>query len=392
MLPVPNGQPIFMFFGAKGKTRPLMVFFDNRCSRFIMRECIPGKELPASLVKKGPIPIGGVGGVTVFASGEYLVAMDTTEGKAQQLQGVTVPVITGDFPSLDITAAVSAVKSGDRKNSKLRNCKFPPQVGGVIDCLIGIQYNQLQPKVVHMLPSGLAIYETKLAPHFKGMNYVLGGPHTSFDSLLATSGNAAFLLNEFISGLTNWRTSGPPSLSQFMMPEFEVEQAIRKNMKEKEVTDYQQLVNTETDEFETCLDSLNCQEEKDYNQFTQSVDMNMTVTEVNKLLEEYQHITCIDCGYAPLGNQALIEVEKLSRLKNILDKQESGIDISYRCVRCRSCLDCKNSDKVDRISLREEAELYEIKKSVFLDWENGQILCNLPLRGLERDFLSNNED
>ena len=94
----------------------------------------------------------------------------------------------------------------------------------------------------------------------------------------------------------------------------------------------------------------------------------------------------------PWGNQALIEVEKLSRLKNILDRQESGIDISYRCVRCRSCLDCKNSDKVDRISLREEAELYEIKKSVFLDWEHGQILCNLPLRGLERDFLSNNED
>ena len=269
-----------------------------------MRECIPEKELPASLIKKGPIPIGGVGGVTVFASGEYLVAMDTTEGKAQQLQGVTVPVITGDFPSLDITAAVSAVKSGDRKNSKLRNCKFPPQVGGVIDCLIGIQYNQLQPKVVHMLPSGLAIYETKLAPHFKGMNYVLGGPHTSFDSLLATSGNAAFLLNEFISGLTNWRTSGPPSLSQFMMPEFEVEQAIRKNMMEKEVTDYQQLISTEIDEFKTCLDSLNCQEEEKDNQFTQSVDMNMTVTEINKLLEEYQDITCIDCGYEPLGESS----------------------------------------------------------------------------------------
>ena len=72
MVPVPEGQPMFMFFGAKGKTRNLMVFFDSGCSRFIMRECIPGKELPASMVRPGPISIGGVGGISVFASGEYL--------------------------------------------------------------------------------------------------------------------------------------------------------------------------------------------------------------------------------------------------------------------------------------------------------------------------------
>ena len=394
MLPVPNGQSIFMFFGARGKTRSLMVFFDNGCSRFIMRECIPGKELPASLVKQGPIPIGGVGGVTVFASGEYLVAMDTVEGKAQQLQGVTVPVITGDFPVLDISAAVSEVKSGNKKNSKLRNCKLPKQVGGVVDCLIGIQYNQLQPKVVHMLPSGLAIYETKLAPHMKGMNFVLGGPHTSFDALLASSGNAAFLLNEFMAGLASYRNSGPPSLTQYTMPELEVSQAIDMNIKEGEVPAYEELVHTESCEVEVCLDELNPQCESVTSCFpdASTVDSPMDLAEVSDLLEGLQDISCIDCGYAPLEYQALFEVEKLARLKHILDKQENGIEISYRCVRCRSCLDCKNSDKVDKISLREESELYEIKKSVFLDWDQGRIICHLPLRGLERDFLSNNED
>ena len=112
----PVGQPLFMFFGAKGKTRSIMCFFDSGCSRFVMRECIPEKELPASLVKSGPIPIGGVGGMTVHASGEYLVAMETVDSKAQLLQGVTVPVITGDFPLLDISEAVSAVKADNRRN------------------------------------------------------------------------------------------------------------------------------------------------------------------------------------------------------------------------------------------------------------------------------------
>ena len=49
----------------------------------------------------------------------------------------------------------------------------------------------------------------------------------------------------------------------------------------------------------------------------------------------------------------------------------------------------KNGDK---ISLREEAEIYEISKSVHLNWDVKQIMCSLPIRGSERDFLSSNED
>ena len=47
---------------------------------------------------------------------------------------------------------------------------------------------------------------------------------------------------------------------------------------------------------------------------------------------------------------------------------------------------------MDKISLREESELYEIRKSVTLDWKNEKIVCTLPLRGRERDFLCSNED
>ena len=386
MLPVPEGQPMFMFYGAQGKTRMLMVFFDSGCSRFIMRECIPGKELPASKVRSGPIPIGGVGGISVFASGEYLVAIDTTEGKAQQLQGVTVPVITGDFPHLDITAAVAAVKTGDQKNAKLRNCKFPPKIGGSVDCLIGIQYNQLQPKVIHMLPSGLAIYETKLSPYSKGMNFVLGGPHASFDHMLAKSGNATFMLNQFIAGLTTWRTSGPPSLTQYVMSEYEVDVATDKNMLDDNFNTYKELLNTELQECESLLEDVTAHAEH----------IGKQTSDQSEHYSEQHDVSCIDCGVVLLqvgdADSVMYEDEKLSRLRHLIDKQETGVEISYRCVRCRDCLDCRNSEKVDKISLREESELYEIKKSVNLDWENRKIICSLPTRGKERDFLSSNED
>ena len=110
------------------------------------------------------------------------------------------------------------------------------------------------------------------------------------------------------------------------------------------------------------------------------------------VVEHLEHV-CMDCGGELLhGHLVMHEDEKLSRLKNILDSQETGVDISYRCVRCRDCLDCKNAEKVDKISLREEAEDYEIRNSVELNWEKKMIFVSLPLRGKERDFLSSNQD
>ena len=371
LVPTPDGQPMFLFFSAKGKTRPLKIFFDNGCSRFIMRDCIPNVELPASLVKKGRFPIGGVGGCLVFAENEYMVAMDTIDGKAQQLQGVTVKNITSDFPELDVTLAAAEVIANEPQNLQLRRCKFPKSVGGKIDCLVGIQYNQLQPVLLHMLPSGLAIYKTKLAPHVPGQRYVIGGSHASFDAILSQVGDRDHMMEHFIAGLANWKSLGPPSLTQFVMSEYEVNIAKEKNLRDDNMQNYEDLILLE-----------------------QSEHLNLLIEEAEAREESFTYLECIDCG-VELSTEYIAsyqQEERLTRLKHILDKQDQGVDISYRCIRCRNCSDCQNAEKIDKISLREETELYEIKKSYCLDWEKGVITCTLPLRGKERDFLSTNED
>ena len=103
LIPVPDGQPMFLFFGAKGKIR-----------------------------------IGGIGSTTVYAEGEYLVAMETVDGKAQQMAGLAVKSITSDFPDLDITAAAEDVKNAAPRNKSwdIQRCKFQPSIGGTVDCLI----------------------------------------------------------------------------------------------------------------------------------------------------------------------------------------------------------------------------------------------------------------
>ena len=66
--------------------------------------------------------------------------------------------------------------------------------------------------------------------------------------------------------------------------------------------------------------------------------------------------------------------------------------MEYRCIKCRDCPDCKNSDESEKTSLREEAEEQMIKDSVELDIQNRRIVCKLPVRGSEQDFLTTNRD
>ena len=42
--------------------------------------------------------------------------------------------------------------------------------------------------------------------------------------------------------------------------------------------------------------------------------------------------------------------------------------------------------------MREEAEDLPIWESVVIDWKKKQIICHLPTRGKEEEFLSNNRD
>ena len=84
--------------------------------------------------------------------------------------------------------------------------------------------------------------------------------------------------------------------------------------------------------------------------------------------------------------------EENNAIKNLQKAVHEGLSIDYRCPRCRDCSDCRRSFETERVSLREEAEDMMIWDSVVIDWKNKQIVCHLPLRGKEEEFLTNNRD
>ena len=79
-------------------------------------------------------------------------------------------------------------------------------------------------------------------------------------------------------------------------------------------------------------------------------------------------------------------------MKKIIKLFESGVNIEYRCIKCRSCGDCKRAIETERVSLCEEAEDQELWDSVVLNFDGKRIEVCMLLRGKEEDFLSNNEN
>ena len=58
--------------------------------------------------------------------------------------------------------------------------------------------------------------------------------------------------------------------------------------------------------------------------------------------------------------------------------ESAGTEISYRCVRCCGCADCKNSERIECISIQEEVEQAVIEQSVVVDITQGQTSAKLP--------------
>ena len=95
----------------------------------------------------------------------------------------------------------------------------------------------------------------------------------------------------------------------------------------------------------------------------------------------------------PSKERAMVNCEeRIADIKRWREVMDSGMNIDYRCVKCRSCSDCRNADETEKVSLRQDAEDQLIRESVQLDYAKKEIMATLPLRGKEEDFLSSNRE
>ena len=389
--PPPEGEPMFLFFGIQGRHRAVNAMFDNGCSHLMFKEGIPGKELRGMITHKGPFYMKGVGGIVTKANDQWLCALDTPDGK-QFVSGLTIDQVTADFPIIPLGNAIQELKSDKADDPFIQNCRIPPSAGGVTDMLIGIMYSNLFPVLVHSLPNGLGIYKTVLSSHGNKYNCMIGGPHRSFEHCSSQAGGIAQMLAHFTEGIAKYRSWGPPKLDCLPMTREEIKFAQTGNYFEGDMCELQTA---------SLLDSVD-----DYiigEAVSSSISFHGETASKLTLPEslcacEALPFCCKNLAqlqkdaFQHFSDSSESDMERAKILKQFILSQDKGLQVEYRCVKCRDCWSCKNADESEKLSLREEQENQRIKDSVKLNFDSKLIECTLPTRGSEQEFLSSNKD
>ena len=403
--PVPKGRAQFIIGYTKGKTDPLLTLYDTGCGSVLFKEGVPQHQLGPSVLKtKGPFIVKGVGDTTVKVNDEYMCSVDLCDGARQAMEGWTVDKITATLPSVNLTVAEAEIKASMPENQELQSLQCEPTVGGDVAILLGILYSSIHPVAIHSLPSGLTIYRMQIASHYSKHNCAIGGPHESFEFMAASPqfGSMSMVFANLCQQLQNYKEFGPPSISKALMTAEDLKFAEKHKDWGMENFDRDMVIReieSAEDDDEGVLHNLtNGSTEILIEEESTEFDENATIREIVEV-----PITCSCCGIelndegvkivtALPAKSAVDDEEGNQFLKYMMKAQHEGLSIEYRCHKCRSCSDCRRSHETERVSLREEAEDSMIWDSVKLDWENKRILCYLPLRGPEEEFLSNNRD
>ena len=298
------------------------IFYDGGCKQFVCQfDAINRIGQRAVIEVQGPTDLGGVGGIKLESPhGIYRVALPLGNGEEAVLTGACLDKITETFPSYPLQGEVEKdirVAYNNNGGNVRKLPDLPASVGGDISFMFGILYNRYFPTEIFRLPSGLSIFRSRFK-NPDGSYGVVGGSHRRFREIeeqhnIATT---SFLTTQIQLFRCGYQVNPDIRLLGFT-------------------------------EFDAYFDADQVTED-DAEILTHHFDkVENAGTEINA--------RCPNCKtyYTPL--------------KSFKDAESAGSEINYRCVRCRACKDCKNHERNEALSLKEEVEDDLINKSVTVD-------------------------
>ena len=355
------------------------------------------EEIDAVKIQEGPLQINAAGDTSVQVNDEYLFTMEKTDGSRQIMIGVTANSLTSPFPLVSTKAAHKDIvkNTPKHKKGKVAQLRIPEVVGGAVDVLLGTCFSSCFPEIIHQLANGLFIAKLRLKSHDGVTTACLGGPHQTFTAMVNQCGDVSRAMSVFTAGLQSFRELGPPKIQGMMMNFKDIDLAHTLNKSEViELAGDPDEAREDKDEIDVpecdvSASSLSSAAGFSLQCSSCASDIVEDPTDILKALTEDIGVTRVKAIAAFNKSES---DQSLNDLKTVIKIMEQGIDIQYRCPKCRECWGCKSGPTTERVSLREEQEDDVIKDSVKLDFENKQITAVLPLRGDPAQLLAPNRD
>jgi hypothetical protein len=211
----------------------------------------------------------------------------------------------------------------------------PKLIGGCpVDIMLGAKYTRWFPQVKFMADCGLSIHQSQLmAPNNE--TGVLIGPHRSWKEMQS-----------------NHMVMRVYSAVPINRPEHEPE-----DPRVEEVVDVHG-------------DAFDAQGLKDEDK----INVNCEGEHCPKHSED-------DCRLPPtweVGTNVYATACVKERWVKFREEEDMGEGVEYRCPACRNCWSCKEGDRLEAVSLKEEREQFLVQKSVRYDREERKLVARLP--------------
>ena len=330
-------QPAYMLQYIPGQNgNPLLLFFDTGCMgavisdrAYSLLDTVPGSP--------GPVPLEVAGGQTVNNPYGYeRFKLAKVDGELVEITALRMVEATSELPTWNLKRAWQDVaESHVQAGGKLEDLPTCPSIvgGAKVDVMIGIEYLSCFPDLIHELEGGLRLYKSRLRSH-DGHLGVMGGPHNTWSR--ATAGV------HMVGPRVYFTQSAVAVTSMYhqMKSELRLDMPCMPDSSFDEPENMTKIQCTECHCWEDIFDDR------------------------------------FECG----DNQKVYACFKSisSEFKKFQAVEDIGGSIEYRCIVCRNCHACKNSDQMEEMSLQEEKEQAQIESCVRLDAANKTLISKLP--------------
>ena len=401
----------------------LNMFFDSGCGDLVIKKSAVEKLRSIGRAKQevpGPIVLNGVGGhKSVSNDGIYSVCLPLYDGRNAILSGLCLPKITAEFPVYDLdivqTYLVKTCKKVRGVNRAYQLPKLPSKVGGDTDILLGEKYARYFPKLVFECKSGLGIYRS-IFKSVCGTRGVVGGPHPEFSKIeqkFKSQKVSATYFTESIMVIRNFweKCDGVPFLGVKPDPRsYETGFPVCCTYLDES---FRGVTNEPCQpECENESDSESCSNLGTLESAAPCVCPNVGIPNISGVPQGNEK-----CGVPPPvcnhdaldsndGGFVANEIEMQSGtgdsivfhgkkpppyVKQFDEIEKTGTEVTYRCVDCRGCLECKRGARVDAISIQEEIEQAIIERCVRVDIGQAKSTAKLAFVREPEDRLVSDE-
>ena len=325
-----------------------LMFYDSGCKKFCCQHnAVRRLGSRAIIEEQGPTTLYGVGGIKLETPhGIYKIVLPLSDGGDAVMTGVCLDKITETFPEYPLQGQVEEdirIAFHQNKGNVRRLPDLPASVGGDTSFMLGMQYNRYFPKEIFRLPSGLSIYKSRFK-NPDGSDGVVGGNHRVFAEIEDQHNLAAttFITTQLQIFRNGFQIN--PDVSLLGYKDYDACYEVSKISQHREADD------------PDGGSSFNCDDDDPLDLFNKAEEAG---TEVS-----YRCSDCHAVFYTPV--------------KAFKEAEDAGSRIDYRCVKCRACTDCKNYERNEPLSIREEVEDHKIKLSVKVNKETRETIASLP--------------